>query len=253
MAKRKIAKDASPVEKLQQSVQAGLDLARTARRNRKSLTGDNYYANKLVELRADATNAFGELTSRSIGDTSALAELIQAVFDTGTRPKERASAARELTYSLKTTWGNQPKAAHDEEEALFPLLILSQANRGYLVSVRRQVNGCFSAGWFDASAVMMRRLLEISIIEAFEGNGIAQKITDASGNYVQLSDLITTALSEPAWKLSRNTKTSLPGLRDLGHMSAHGRYFNAKKPDLENIRQGCRIVIEEFLHHAKLL
>jgi hypothetical protein len=253
VAKRKIDRTGAPAELLQAFVQRGVDLAKTARRNRKSLTGDNFYANKLVELRADATNAFRQLTSRSAGDTSALAELIEAVFAPTTRSKDRAAAARELTYALKTTWSNQPKHAVDEEEGLFPLLILSQANRGYLVSVGRQMNGCFSAGWYDASAVMMRRLLEIALIEAFEANGIARKITDGAGNYFQLSELITAALSESSWHLSRNTRKFLPTLRDVGHMSAHGRYFNAKKPDLEAIRQGCRVVVEEFLHHARLL
>jgi len=36
-------------------------------------------------------------------------------------------------------------------------------------------------------------------------------------------------------------------------MSAHGRYFLARKEDLEKVQQGCRIVVEEFLHHANLL
>lgn len=253
MPKRKVAKDAVPAEQLQVFIQRAVDIARTARRNGKSLTGDNFYANKLAELRADATNAFRQLTSRSAGDTSALAELIEIVFAAATTAKDRAAAAREIFFALKTTWSNQPKPAIDEEEGLFPLTILSQANRGYLVSIGRQMNGCFSTGWYDASAVMMRRLLEIALIEAFEAHGLASKITDSGGNYLQLSDLITAALSEQSLRLSRNAKKFLPTLRDVGHMSAHGRYFNAKKLDLESVRQGCRVTIEEFLHHAKLL
>ena len=115
------------------------------------------------------------------------------------------------------------------------------------------MNGCYSSGWCDAAAVMMRRLIEIAIIEAFEARGFAAKIKDASGNYLQLSDLVTTALGETAWTLSRNSKKALPSLRDVGHMSAHGRYFSARKDDLEGLKPGCRIVIEEFLHHAHLL
>src|SRR5437867_4444086 len=100
---------------------------------------------------------------------------------------------------------------------------------------------------------MMRRLIEIAIIEAFEHNGIAAKIKDPSGNYLQLSDLVRHALAEATWALSRNTKTFLPQLRDVGRMSAHGRYYLARKPDLERLQQACRVVIEEFLHHAGLL
>jgi hypothetical protein len=114
------------------------------------------------------------------------------------------------------------------------------------------MNGCFSQGWYDASAVMMRRLLEIAIIEAFEAKGIAAKIKDPNGDYLQLSDLIGRALNEGSWTLSRNCRKALPALRDAGHASAHGRYYHARREDLEGLRAGCRVVIEEFLHHAGL-
>jgi hypothetical protein len=140
-----------------------------------------------------------------------------------------------------------------EDEGLFPLSILAQARRGYLVTVGRQMNGCFTTGWHDAAAVMMRRLIEIAIIEAFEARGLAATIKDPSGNYLQLSDLVAKALVESAWTLSRNSKKALPGLRDVGHMSAHGRYFCARKDDIEALRPACRVVVEEFLHHAHLL
>ena len=100
---------------------------------------------------------------------------------------------------------------------------------------------------------MMRRLIEISIIEAFEGKHVAAKIRGADGNYFQLTDLIAQTLGEPALTLSRNAKKALPGLRDVGHMSAHGRFFTAKKEDLESNKAGCRVVVEELLHHAGLL
>jgi hypothetical protein len=115
------------------------------------------------------------------------------------------------------------------------------------------MNGCYASEWYDASAVMMRRLIEIAIIEAFERKGIAAKITGPDGNYVQLTELINRALAETAWTLGRNTKKYLPQLRDVGHMSAHGRYFHAQKGDIDRVRPGCRVVVEEFLRHAGLL
>ncbi len=115
------------------------------------------------------------------------------------------------------------------------------------------MNGCFDSGWYDASAVMMRRLVEISIIEAFEHKGIAQKIKAADDNYRQLSDLVSIALNEPALSLSRNAKKFLPQLRDVGHMSAHGRFFHAQKEDLDKVQIGFRVVVEELLRHAALL
>ncbi len=231
--------------------QQALKTDKMARRHSKSLRGDNHYGNKLAELRADATSAYRQLVARSAGDSSALAELIEAVFSPDTTRVRRLEATRELAVALRTTWEEAPAAAPSVD--LFPLAILVQAKRGYLVTVGRQMNGSFEAGWFDACAVMMRKLLEICLIEAFEANNIAAKIKDANGDYFQLTDLITAALAETAWTLSRNAKKYLPQLRDVGHQSAHGRYYHARKEDIERIRPGCRIVIEEFLHHAGLL
>jgi len=100
---------------------------------------------------------------------------------------------------------------------------------------------------------MMRRLVEIVIIEAFEHQNTADKIKDAHGNYLQLSELVDRALAEPAFKLSRNAKVELPKLRSVGHRSAHGRYFTAQRADLEKVEDGVRVVVEEFLNNAGML
>jgi hypothetical protein len=57
---------------------------------------------------------------------------------------------------------------------------------------------------------MMRRLLETSIIEAYEKKGIAENIKGKDGNYFQLTKLIDSALNEAKMPLSRNAKQMLP-------------------------------------------
>ena len=244
----------SPAGHLEVFAQDAIHVARKARVHRKNLASDNFYGNKLAQLRTDAANAFRELTSQSAGDTSALAELIEAIFAPNTLAGSRLTAFRELSFSLRTTWKQSSgPAVGRTDPSLFPLTILAQAKRGYLMSVGNQMNGCFAQGWYDGCAVMMRRLLEITIIEAFERNGIAEKIQDAKGDYRHLSDLIGRALSEPTLRLSRNARKYLPQLRDVGHLSAHGRTYHARREDIERIQFGCRVVIEEFLQRAGLL
>jgi hypothetical protein len=65
--------------------------------------------------------------------------------------------------------------------------------------------------------------------------------------------LIDAALNEPKFPLSRNVKAALPKLRNVGHRSAHGRFFTAQRSDIEKVEDGVRIAVEEFLHHAGLL
>lgn len=244
----------SSPEKLEGIVQEALSLAKKAKRHNKSLSGDNFYAQKLAHLRADATNIFNDLTGQSAGDVSAMAEMIGHVFAPKTPLKLRKDTARELLFSLRTTWQNSAKKdVLTSADPIFPMVILSQTKRGYLTAIGRQMNECFRAGYFDACAVMMRRLLEVSIIEAFEARGIASKIKNRKDDYLHLTEMIQKALAETSWNLSRNTKILLPQLRDLGHLSAHGRYYTAQEPDISKAQHGIRVVIEEFLHLANLL
>jgi hypothetical protein len=244
----------SPASVLEELAREALEVAKTARRNHKSLSGDNFYGNKLANLRLDAGNAFAEFNEQSTGDVTALAELIEAVFSESTTKTDRVTAFRELSFALRTTWRNaSPSSSVESLEGFFPATILAEAKRGYISAIGRQMNGCYTSGWRDACAVMMRRLLEIAIIEAFEKKNIASKIKDSDENYFHLSKLIDLALAEPTLHLSRNTKKALPRLRDAGHFSAHGRYFFASPEDIERMKKDCRLVLEEFLHHAGLL
>lgn len=246
--------DDSLAEILEALAKQALAIAKMARKHRQNLARNNFYGNKLAELRADAANVFREMSAKSTGDTTALAELIESVFAASTNSPKRFGSVQELIFALRTTW-REPKSTKslDVDEGFFPQTILAQANRGYLSTLGRQMNGCFAAGWYDACAVIMRRLIEISIIEAFEHKGIANKIKGTDDNYFPLSALVAVALAEPSFTLSRKAKKSLPQLRDMGHMAAHGRYFLTTKDDMERVRFGCRIVMEEFLHHAGLL
>jgi hypothetical protein len=245
---------APPDIELQQLVEKTIDVAKKARRNRASLSGLNFYADKLAKLKTDAVVRFRQLNDPSVGDISAMAEMVEVVFAAETDYRRRVELARNLLHELKTKkWRSTQAPVLPEEEGLFPLSLMAKTRRGYLTTVCRQMNGCFGSGWYDAAAVMMRRLLETSIIEAFEAQHLDGKIKNAQGDFFQLSDLISAALAETTWNLSRNTKKALPTLRDVGHISAHARRYTAQKADILKVSQDCRIAIEEFLHLAGLI
>ncbi len=146
----------TPVQRLQQTVDAAVLVARTARRHRASLKGLNFYADKLAKLRIDATVIFKELGEPSVGDISAIAEMIGLTFAPDTDVRKRVSVARELVHELLTTkWKSTP--VENIADNVFPLSLLAKTRRGYLIAIGRQMNGCFESGWYDASAVMMRR------------------------------------------------------------------------------------------------
>jgi hypothetical protein len=126
---------------------------------------------------------------------------------------------------------------------------LVKNTRGYIEKIANQINGCYEKGWYDACAVMIRRLLETLIIEVFESKGIDSKIKK-DGDFMFLRDMISVTLSETSLNLSRNTKKALPALKDIGDKSAHSRRFNAIRQDIDNIKTDLRTVIQEFIYLA---
>jgi hypothetical protein len=103
MAARRFSpdKNAMPSLVLQDLTRQALDVAKKGRRHRKSLSGDNYYGNRFAELKSLATEAFEQLLTPSTGDTSALAELLDSIFDPKAEATDRLSAQRELTSALR--------------------------------------------------------------------------------------------------------------------------------------------------------
>lgn len=136
-------------------------------------------------------------------------------------------------------------------ESILPFSLV-KGTRGYIERVVNQVNGCYERGWFDACAVMTRRLIETLIIEAFEKRGIADKIKGPSGDFFFLRDLVSATLSEKSWNLSRNTKRALPKLKDVGDKSAHSRRYNAHRKDIDKVIDDVRVVAQELLYLAEL-
>jgi Domain of unknown function (DUF4145) len=177
---------------------------------------------------------------------------MRLVFAPETDLSVRVSTARQLVHELETTKLTY-RDVKETADPIFPQNLLEKTRRDYLIVIGRQVNGCFESGWHDAAAVMMRRILETTIIEAFEAKSIDAKIKDSQGEFFQLTALINTALSEPIWTLSRNTKQALPRLRDLGHKSAHSRRFTAQPSDIEKVQPDFRTALEEFLHLAGMI
>ena len=137
-------------------------------------------------------------------------------------------------------------------QQVVPLFLVIET-RGYLERIANQVNGCYEQGWYDACAVMIRRLVETLLIEAFERHGIVSAIKDKKGNFLPLEEIIARAVSETGkWNLSRDVKRALPKIKQLGDRSAHSRRFNARRLDIDKIIDDLRLTVEELLYIAGL-
>lgn len=119
--------------------------------------------------------------------------------------------------------------------------------RDYIERIAEQINGCHQYGFYDAAAVMIRRLIETLLIETYEHLKRQSEIQDADNNYFMLDEIISRATSQKGLNLSRETKKHLPSVKKLGDLSSHSRRFNAKRPDLDKIAFGVRVIVEDLI------
>jgi len=161
------------------------------------------------------------------------------------------SLAKNLHEDLKKAYHPPEEGFQAESQSVIPLSVV-RGTRGYIEKVANQVNGCYEKGWYDACAVMIRRLIETLLVEAFENKKIENKIKNSQGDFLFLDEIIDKTLSEPSWNLSRNSKQALPRLKKIGDLSAHSRRYNAHYKDIEAIINDVRIVVQEFVYLASL-
>lgn len=117
----------------------------------------------------------------------------------------------------------------------------------YINATVREMIHCYDNGFYDATLVLMRKLMETLIIECFERYGIEGEIKDANGVFFYLSDLIPEYLNSVKWNPSRNINGSLKIIKKYGDLSAHNRRFLAKKSDIDNLKFELRQATQEIM------
>lgn len=142
-----------------------------------------------------------------------------------------------------------PRVARDTSSVLPTDLVRA---RGYLAKVVLQLNASYDAQLFDCCAVMCRRTLETLLIEAYEYSGRSEEIKGSDGNFLMLTGLISTLEKDKTLSISRNAMQGLREFKRLGDLSAHNRRYNARKEDIDRVRDGLRVAVEELAHLAGL-
>jgi len=148
-----------------------------------------------------------------------------------------------------------PKINQNEEVKSLDSILpesLYLVGRSYIESIAKQINASYEHNIYDGCAVLMRRLIEILLIHAYEKLGIAQSIKDSNGNYYLLERIVQDAISNSSLTLSRNTKDCLDKFRTLGNFSAHKIFYVCKPSYIQEVILDYRATIEELLHKSGL-
>lgn len=170
---------------------------------------------------------------------------------------ERLQSALRIAQRTRAAVAEESKPREHYTRAdtdwLIELSLLEGNAKEYIVNIANQVNGTYGYGWYDACAVMLRRLIESLIIEAFVANGMVDSIME-DGGYLSLSKLIDRAVKEPQLNLSATTKRTLPRLKKLGDLSAHKTEYNTRRKYIDNLLDDfyldMQVVVEEFVYKA---
>lgn len=236
-------------------------VAKTAERNKKSLSGSNHYGNKfhdlLVEISRLEVGIRKLITAGGLEDCEGekFSPYVNTLKSSTAISSKKTEALKQLRLFCKSDLLprlESLKANHiPETEQVLPMTVV-QNTRGYIENIVLQANGCYEHQWYDACAVMIRRLVETLIIQLYEAKGKAADIQDKDGNFSMLNILVNKITTDTSWNLGRETKAALPLLKSLGDRSAHNRHYLANKADIDKVLPGFRVVVDDLLHLSGL-
>lgn len=166
-------------------------------------------------------------------DLKGMAELLAEL---AFKSESDLAAELELPQSQQTVLATDPPYLPDE---------IIEERHGVTKKILREVNICYSAACYNACAAMIRHLVEMLIIGAFEHHNLSDNIK-YGGDFLPFGALIGKAAAEAKFKLGKETKRVLPDLKFLGDAGAHSRMILVRKPDLDRLHRYVRSAVEEL-------
>lgn len=153
-----------------------------------------------------------------------------------------AARSQELSHRYSDLLDiNEPEAT----SSVIPLDFVA-GTRTYLERLVKQINGSYDAGYFDASAVMLRRLAETLVIEIYISQGRQAEIRQG-GVFMQFNNLIMYVVNDTSVTKSRALSNGLNLVKDLGDTAAHDRTYITPKQDIDDNKTALRRIINELL------
>jgi len=148
-----------------------------------------------------------------------------------------------------------PQLGEKSEEVIAFDSILPESlflgTRGYIEKLCRQINASFENNIFDGAAVLMRRLMEVLLVQGYDHQNRLAEIKDGD-DLKNLNTIINYTVSNNVFSLSKGTKDCLDIFRKLGNFSAHRIQYNCGKTELKKVAMEYRVAIEELLYASGL-
>lgn len=245
------------VEALVVGATALSSIARTAARNKKSISRPGPYSdrfhNEVVKLTRVERAIVPTLKTIPGFNSSPLEIHLEAVKDTSMPLASRDAARKAIKLICESeilpNIENLTTPTQPSSEPVLSASVLGASAPVYLKRTLLQANGCYEKRWFEASSVMIRKLVENLIIDVYEKHDKQAEI-QRDGEYLMLAGLITALLNQSYWPLQRETKRALPDIKKLGDRAAHNRRYEATRQDIDQVLSGLRAAVDDLLHLA---
>lgn len=164
---------------------------------------------------------------------------------------EWSNAMRDWINDIRG-WSTEDYECISQKGTIIPDTITKELPKP-IRSLAWQVNASFENHLFDCCAVVMRRLMEVLLVLAYQNLGIESEIMDSSGNrHISLEKIVKNAAQNSALLLSGNAKKDMNLFRDLGNYSAHKIWYNCTQQDIQPHTLKYRALIEELIYKAGL-
>jgi hypothetical protein len=157
--------------------------------------------------------------------------------------KNYVERAKVLLTSILAGISNQTSV---KNQPIFDIALVEGTGRKYIDKFAKQANICYENECYDACMVMLRRLIEVLIIDCFEVYKLQDKIKGDTGHYFFLKDLIYRFFKEENFTKSRNIDKYLQSLKKLGDIGSHGKSL-VQKQDIDQAQENIRFCIQELL------
>jgi hypothetical protein len=129
---------------------------------------------------------------------------------------------------------------------------LFEHDRPHLETLVIQINGTYQGGFYDACAVMCRRLLECLLLLAFERAAKGEVIRDTSGEYRAIAEIIGLACSNRHIKLTRGAGAVMGKIDYVGDLAAHHPTYTTRQKDIDEQRLGFQRIVAELVDLAEI-
>ncbi len=148
---------------------------------------------------------------------------------------------------LNGTYGS--RAEYRDVEITSSILSIEsvKGTRRYIEQLVSQINGSYDYGFYDACAVMIRRLMESLIIEVFIYKNKASEIKIEGKIFFDLESLIKKINNNKDIHVGRNTSKFMIAIKELGDTAAHDRTYITQQQDIDDLKINIRKVIQELL------